>query len=214
MPYRSFFTKPYGVGAPPNIYMFTPASLARHIKTLVCDPRYFLARVRVAIFQLLHPGYPWLTAWSIKTIEAYLDKSMVALEWGSGLSTVWLARRTGRLTSVEHDAVWYSRISERLRMEKIANVDYRRLATDPPANSPYVSVADEFADDSLDFILVDGELRNHCLEVAVTKLKPGGILVLDNADKNYWAPALVRLKRRQTDNGVWRTDLFTKPIAT
>ncbi|NET52429.1 MAG: hypothetical protein F6K09_28195 [Merismopedia sp. SIO2A8] len=55
------------------------------------------------------------------------------------------------------------------------------LATD---RESYIGAADNFQDDSLDFVLVDGRHhRNTCAVKAVSKVKTGGVIVLDNANR-------------------------------
>jgi predicted O-methyltransferase YrrM len=205
-----FFLKPHGTGAHVNVYMFTPRSLARHAKTLCTEPRYFAARLGVMAYQLVRPDAPWLTAQSIRMLEGYLTDTMIGLEWGSGQSTKWFARRLRKLVSIEHDAAWHARISEDLTRAGIDNVDYRHLTGG--ADNPYVSAIAAFPDEYFDVILVDGQYRNQCLEAAVPKIKPGGLIVLDNADEGYFSDGLKGLEQRATTNGVWRTDLFFKPL--
>jgi predicted O-methyltransferase YrrM len=42
----------------------------------------------------------------------------------------------------------------------------------------------EYVDGSLDLVVVDGILRDECVQAAVPKLRPGGWLYLDNTDKD------------------------------
>jgi predicted O-methyltransferase YrrM len=44
----------------------------------------------------------------------------------------------------------------------------------------YVAKANVFADESLDFCLVDGQHRDECAVRTVTKIRRGGLLVVDN----------------------------------
>jgi predicted O-methyltransferase YrrM len=120
---------------------------------------------------------------------------MQGLEWGSGRSTIWFAGRLGRLTSVEHSGEWHRFVNSQLRERGIRNVDYRRIELDHPVDMPttprydvvpkYVAIADEFADGSLDFVLIDGHYRQACVPAAMKKLKPGGFLTIDNSN---WMP--------------------------
>jgi hypothetical protein len=48
---------------------------------------------------------------------------------------------------------------------------------------PYLTAMANMPDDHLDFVLVDGIMRLSCLRLSVRKLKRGGILILDNADR-------------------------------
>jgi predicted O-methyltransferase YrrM len=55
-------------------------------------------------------------------------------------------------------------------------------ATQPLFNLDYAEVIDDVVDGSLDFIVVDGHFREACLRRAVNKLRPGGLLIIDNTD--------------------------------
>ena len=97
-------------------------------------------------------------------------------------STAWFAGKLGRLVSVEHNPGWYERVRARLASENLTNVDYRLIPLDHPESDPeraeyatvprYVAVADEFPDDSLDFVLVDGHYRTNCIRRCLGKLRP------------------------------------------
>ena len=52
-------------------------------------------------------------------------------------------------------------------------------------HSPYVKIVDNFTDFSLDFVLVDGILWAHCAFAALQKIRPGGILTIDNANRYF-----------------------------
>ena len=133
---------------------------------------------------------------------------MRGFEWGSGRSTVWFSRRSRELVSIEHDPLWFQRVSRWLKRANITNVDYRLLPTRP--ENLYVSAIQCFPDEHFDFILIDGQCREECLAAAVLKLKRDGLVVLDNADAGYQEPADAALTRISTDNGIWRTDILTK----
>ena len=115
-------------------------------------------------------------------------------EFGSGRSTLWLARRCGHLTSTEFDETWYRRISSAIRDQGITNVDYQRHPEDQPAEtggqSAYARVALSFADESVDFVLVDGLYRDHVTRFMLPKLKRGGLLIVDNI--GWYLPSATR----------------------
>lgn len=56
-------------------------------------------------------------------LESYLVDLNNGFESGSGSSTIWLARRLSRLTSVEHDWNWVSTIQDLLRKHELINVN-------------------------------------------------------------------------------------------
>jgi SAM-dependent methyltransferase len=146
--------------------------------------RYLIDRTRDRWYQSTHPNDPWLTPISIKFLDAWLKPIDRGLEFGSGRSTLWFARRVTALTSVEHAPVWFERTRRVLAAQGISNVDHRLITgrgSEDPAG--YASVADNFAEDSLDFVLVDGIYRDSCAMATLSKLRPGGLLVIDDAHR-------------------------------
>ena len=95
-------------------------------------------------------------------------------EWGGGISTLWLAQRAARVVSVESDAVWCRRIGDMtLNIPNVTLVHLRREWRG------YVDEVDLFPDS--DVFLIDGYRRIECLDKALEVIRPGGILVLDDA---------------------------------
>ena len=159
-------------------------------------PPYLFPRVRQMLFARRHPGAPWLAESAILLLEAWLKPTDVGLEWGSGRSTAWIAARVGRLTSVESDAAWHRTVTDTLRAKGLSHVvDYRHVPCEPqeldePQSHPYAEVANEFADGTLDFALVDGYIRETCMRLVMPKVRPGGLLILDNANRFFPNPSL------------------------
>jgi hypothetical protein len=207
-------------------------------------PQYLIPRVRNFWFLRRHPEAPWLTEAAIRFLEAWLRPTDQGLEWGSGHSTVWFAGRVGRLTSVENDGIWHRKVSGMLADKGLTRaVDYRHVdcpygERDEPASHPYAEVASEFADRSLDFALVDGMIRETCVRAAIPKVKPGGLLILDNAHRYFPNPSLggyataieprsepptaawARLhaelatwRQCLTTNGLWDTRFWVRPCS-
>ena len=152
-------------------------------------PRYFWDRVARAVYERSHPGHPWLTRQAVAVLSDWLEDGDRGLEWGSGRSTVWLASRVVQLMSIEHNPEWYEKVHSILEEKGLRNVDYRKAEVDPASSSspehPYVSAAAELTEGSLDFVLVDGVMRDHCTTLATRLLKPGGLLVLDNVERYF-----------------------------
>ena len=61
------------------------------------------------------PPLPWLSFRAIRELDALIQSSWRLLEFGSGMSTLWLARRGGFLHSIESDRNWYQQVSRRLK---------------------------------------------------------------------------------------------------
>jgi predicted O-methyltransferase YrrM len=110
-----------------------------------------------------------------------------AFEWGAGRSTRWLAARVERLTSIEHDSHWHSRVSARLGETRRVQCRLHRADPEGPADAGYCGAIEEFRDGSLDVVLIDGLFRDECARRALPKLAAGGLLVLDNS--NWYMPS-------------------------
>jgi predicted O-methyltransferase YrrM len=154
-------------------------------------PPYAAARFREVINHISNPEAPWLTRDSVAVLSKLLRPSDVVVEFGAGRSTRWFARRVAHLTSIESDPDWHTRVLNMLKAEQISNV---RLVYIPPdvdeargADAAYVRAADNFEENTIDVVLVDGIYRSHCALKMVKALRAGGILIIDNA--NWFLPS-------------------------
>ena len=154
---------------------------------------------------------PWIGWRAIKTISRLLRPEMNVLEFGSGMSSVWLARRCRQLVSIEHDATWFSRMSERFRRAGIGNVSYLRRG-----EGNYVQL-DGFPVGHFDFVLVDGIQRDRAVAAALPKVRSGGYLYLDNSDvtwNDYARAEKLLLEAARHGGRYWYfTDFFPGNVA-
>jgi predicted O-methyltransferase YrrM len=94
------------------------------------------------------------------------------------MSSLWLAQRCARLVSIEADEQWFKRIQALLRHRGYTHVELRfRWRADE------MSDFREFADGSLDLVIVDGGPREACLMAALPKVRAGGAVYVDNTDE-------------------------------
>jgi hypothetical protein len=135
---------------------------------------------------------PWWPPAAARRINALIDRSWTVVEFGSGMSTLWLADRAGRVMSVESNRDWYGRISSSFGDRK--NIDYLFRAAASYVDIPEVS-------GQLNLVVIDGERRADCIDWAMARLPVGGWIYLDNsdADKDHVATLPVRafLARRK-----------------
>lgn len=152
---------------------------------------------------------PGLALPAICFLDEYLTKDMKVFEWGSGASTIFFIQRCKELTSIEHDIDWYNKIGEAfsyrigfalgdhvlLTPQKGFNPDY---ASSQPGYEAvnfqlYLWYIERFADELFDVILVDGRARVACLKAAQPKVKPGGLLILDDSQRIKYHRAMAEI---------------------
>lgn len=174
-------------------------------------PHYIKSRLAEMHFQRRFPELPWLTPEANAILSTYLKPSDVGLEFGSGRSTLWFASKTQQLTSVEDLPEWHERVKRMLHERGVSNVAYHHCPIDAApedgAGAAYVRVVDTIADATLDYVLVDGVYRDFCACEAQSKLKPGGVMIIDNV--NWFLPSDSRSpnSRRAADGpqgAVWQ----------
>ena len=158
--------------------------------------------------ELARLDVPWWTFASSDRVAAHLRTRPGArvFEWGSGASTLWLAARAGSVHSVEHDAGWAQALAPRLPAHVALHV-VRPASSPAPAIgsakpghagldfSAYVAAIDA-VDGLFDVIVIDGRAREACLQRAVGRLAPDGVVVFDNVDRRRYREAIGTLGDR------------------
>jgi hypothetical protein len=140
-------------------------------------------------------GTPWWNGRAVRYITEQLRPSDQVFEWGSGASTIWLCDHGAKVTSIEHDADWVEKVTSRCPAAVIRAI--------PGSAEEYVGAIDEFADGSFDIVIVDGLFRPECLRRGASKVKPGGLLILDDTDQRQLA------RVRKTALPQWKKVSFT-----
>lgn len=147
---------------------------------------------------------PWLTFSATRFLETYLKPDMHVFEWGSGGSTCFYSRRVARVCSIEHDEAWFQRVQAHLAREGISNVELRCAPADLENGTAipqeywssvgrffraYAHAIDRYEDATFDLVVVDGRARRACTRRALSKVKVGGVLLLDNSEREDVVPA-------------------------
>ncbi len=190
------------------------------------------------LYERAHPEDPWLTPAAIRLLTTLLHHEDRGAEFGSGRSTLWFAARVAALTSVEHDLRWHEAVTAQLKERGLGNVEYILAPGDQPVKhgggSAYARTALAFPDASLDFALVDGHYRDYSAKFVLPKLRPGGMLIIDNV--NWYLPSRSKAPNSRTftqgpltavwaevgreltgwrtiwtSSGVWDTAIFIRP---
>lgn len=118
-------------------------------------------------------------------IEARLQPTDVAWEFGSGGSTLWLAQHVCKLTTVEHVPEWHAAVQRRIDKLNKRGMLKGRLVTnllEPDLNLYPKWIRKLTTDHPLDFVFIDGRERLRCTRLALLCVRPGGVVVVDNTD--------------------------------
>ena len=125
------------------------------------------------------PILPWISYRAIKHLDKLIQPDWKVLEFGSGMSTRWLAPRCKTLVSIESNAGWHSHVTTILKSSGISNVEYHFA----DESAYHAGVLEKFPDGFFDFALVDGYNRAGCMKTSLRKVRKGGWVYLDNSDK-------------------------------
>lgn len=144
---------------------------------------------------------PWWTFDAGEAVAAWLAQRRGArvFEWGSGASTLWLARRAASVISVEHDPRWADQVRPMLpgnatvRLVPAATTAFPRISSAKSGFSgldfaDYVAAID--GEPTFDLIVVDGRAREACFARALDHLAADGLLVFDNVERRRYRNAM------------------------
>jgi hypothetical protein len=151
---------------------------------------------------------PWITFDAIDYLDWCLFTRAKVFEYGSGGSTLFWLNHGAECISIEHNPDWYKLMHPRL--EEMDRIDYRLVLPEPALDKgardiadpnrylsedvlflgynfrDYVCQIDPFPDNYFDVVLIDGRARPSCIKHACEKVRIGGLLVLDNSDREYY----------------------------
>jgi predicted O-methyltransferase YrrM len=160
------------------------------------------------------PDEPWLTREAITYLSDTVRRHDKILEYGAGASTVWFSKRAFVVDSIEHDRAWFDLVGRAVGTEILPNVGLHHV---PATNDfeEYVQFGRKLGAQrgGYDVVVVDGRRRVRCVKAIAEFVVPGGILVLDNAERPQYSEGHEFLSKwfaKRTTNGIWRTDIFRK----
>lgn len=156
---------------------------------------------------------PWWTYDAIAAVDGWLsgrERPIRVFEYGSGASTIWLARRVDEIHSVEH----HQEFGDMMRAELAGEEKVSLRVIEPVASAhpvvasqkeghagldfeAYVRSIDD-VDGEFDLVVIDGRAREACLEKAKDRLAPGGIIVFDNSRRRRYVEAIAASGMKET----------------
>ncbi len=179
-------------------------------------PRSPLAHLRTLLAvhnaeDLVALDLPWWTYQAIDHVSGFLagrGYQARVFEYGSGASTLWLARRCTSLDAVEHHGEWAGRVrglvaeTPGLRCTPTVHVPEvpqapaggRGVSSGAPSGqgldfSAYVDVVHDVGG-LFDLVTVDGRARGASLLASLQHVAPDGLLLLDDAQRPRYRDAV------------------------
>lgn len=138
---------------------------------------------------------PWFSNGAINYLKRAVRPEHEVFEFGSGGSSVFFARRTRSVRSVENDAAWYRLVTERTAALGLGNFrcELHPFGDDDVARHQELSYFSAIVGHTYDIVVVDGfcgftantygPLRPHAFDLALAAVRrPGGMIVVDD----YW----------------------------
>lgn len=202
----------------------------RIVKQLAKDPRRLpdVARwARDYRKTTLASRAPWWTYAAVEAVEEALPPHARVFEFGGGGSTLWLHDRGASVTCVEHDPEWFGELRTALPDDvevvlRAPDADGSIRSESEPGHffNSYVTEVARHPDDTFDLVIVDGRARVECGMAAMPKVKPGGMLLLDDSDRPRYAPLVAALTPWQRADfrglkigggGLFQTSVWKRP---
>ena len=160
----------------------------RDVRNTSLSIYYLISRIRLKYYETMNLS-PWLVENAIKFMDAYLKPKDKILEFGAGRSTAWFLEKGCLVRSIETNEEWFVHVKKSNEgFIGSGSLDLRKT----------YQVSDKT--DRYDCILIDGGDREEAARLALSVIKPGGIIVFDNVERYMPTaitdtPAHVLLKR-------------------
>lgn len=178
---------------------------------------------------------PWLTNSSVKFLDHFVKPGNLIFEFGSGSSTCYFLNKKAKVISVEHDLEWYNKVLEKIESLDNKDIVYKLIEPVKKEYSKYNLLSDKdkrfigydyfdysssilfYDNESFDVVLIDGRVRSKCVLNSISKVKKGGILIIDNAERKEYSTAINEIPFKnvlneygfvQFDLGFTQTSIF------
>jgi len=202
-----------------------PVKIGRVVANLALNPRYVPRTLRHNVINGATPldlELPWFSYAAIDFLATELRPDMEVCEYGSGGSTLFFARRTHRVFSIEDNASWFELVTGRLKELALKNVELKLCPFDfkNPKGFEKSDYLHAVPKRKFDVIVVDGteewhHVRPICFQHAETFIKPGGMIIVDDSWRYPSLRAKNAAKRHEVFQSVGRcrpgvtsTDIF------
>ena len=142
-----------------------------------------ILRIPIIIFQAIlkklfnyYPSSPCIVYGAKKVLDSIIDSNMLIVEFGSGQSTHWYAKRCKKIISHETSEKWFIKVKKNLLKASCSNASLIKWDGE--------SISQVIKTPSPDLIIIDGIRRDICVDYATEVAKNSTWIYLDNSDKD------------------------------
>jgi hypothetical protein len=147
------------------------------LKILESDYGHFRSSFQYSAVDKDNHPIPWYTYPAIEYLKQLDFSEKTVFEYGSGNSSLFWASIAKSVVSVEENKEWHQKISKNNNFD---NLKIHLIQDEELYLAHILSYEEDF-----DVIVVDGKFsRYRSAQLAITKLRQGGMIILDNAD--WW----------------------------
>lgn len=150
-------------------------------------------------------AYPWFAFAAIHYLEGLLRPQMRVLEFGAGYSTLWFAQRVAEVVSVERSPGWIRELNaalsrhgldnaELIHFDGLGHVPGELAQADEQVVMAYMNCP-QAKKEGFDIIVIDDVCRNRVLHEAVHWVKPGGLMILDDSEREAYETGIAEVNR-------------------
>lgn len=140
--------------------------------------------LRMPVDKDLNP-LPWYTYSAIHFLEPRIRKEFRVFEFGSGNSTLWYSKRVSSVICVEQSLEYYEYLKP--KFQKNSNITCVHEPREEEGG--YADVIYKYPE-KFDVIVIDGSDRVRCAYNAPKFLKPDGVVVFDNSNREMFDEGL------------------------
>lgn len=172
---------------------------------------------------------PWLNFPAIEFLLENIRPEYKVFEFGGGGSTLFFCKSVAEVATVEDHPGWFETLERTILEKGYQNWKGFLIVPEPvPGNAfrtkenpddfasgakgmenmsfeKYARIIDVYPHEYFDIVLVDGRSRPSCIQQALPHIKPGGLLVVDNAERPYY---LAPFRSIIAENFRMETDAF------
>ncbi len=145
------------------------------VSEIVRLPIIILQAIIKKLFQF-YPSAPCIIYGARKALDSIINNNMFLVEFGSGQSTLWYAKRCKKIISHETTDKWFQKVSNNLLRANCTNVKLIKWDGE--------SISNNIKTPPPDLIIIDGIRRDICVDYAIKVATNSTWVYLDNSDKD------------------------------